>query len=110
MKTNCSTGSRFYLFSNLARLIGSASVARIDFFAREPEISQRTPDSRDAGFHLGFLFQLLAEFLQDSVRHSRYKVGQNRQMVRVQFGYCPATVGKWDNITSIALLAKKLIN
>jgi hypothetical protein len=31
-------------------------------------------------------------------------------MVRVQFGYCPATVGTRGNITSISLLAKKLLD
>ena len=30
-------------------------------------------------------------------------------MVRIQFGYCPATVRKRGNITTIPQLAKKLI-
>jgi hypothetical protein len=52
----------------------------------------------------------LAQFVQSRIWKFRHQIGQDHQVVFIQFSFRAATVRQRGNIAELALLAQQLIN
>jgi hypothetical protein len=52
----------------------------------------------------------LAQLLQSRIRGFRHKVGQEQQLIFIQFGLCAATVRQRGQIPALSFLAQEFVD